>query len=687
MKTFKRIFVFLVAVLATVTLVACGGGEDEIVTNPVITGYSTSYKIDVGDKFDPLEGVQFQDGYDKPSELKISTTFKKDWVNRQGSYSYTITAENSKGGKTVSDEITIVVGSASRAIIQGPSKVTHYIMQDRAFDPFEEFTAYDVNTEEPYEITIEDEGSYRDHVAGEYDYTLIAVDKEGVESRKTVQLFVKEEVEIPESIPQNDKNNPYKINLWHANGQAITNFLKETIKKEFEREMLEEHGVYVTVEIETNGSDYDELRENTVNISKTESISNLIQNYPDHAVEYQSAGLLESILPYAKHPVWGFPEDEPLTDIVYAYRSENQSISLEGDYLSLPFNKSTEVVLYNKDVFDDVLKGQPFPETWQELFALYDDIMKMKDEHFRRINLRYDAAAAEYDVEEAKEKFVPFAYDSVGNAFITLTRQFGGKYLDRDSKRDEITKKLVPVGILSYEKDEGVRTMLEFFGTRRNMLTVPQFWSENYASGPFKEGKTLFNVGSSAGVRHAVPVVNDTKLFNIGIAPLPYDAENPSSRTVIQQGTNISLTKEGTPEERLIAWLFLRKMVSADIQREFSELTGYSPVRNSVYEMDEYKAFLEKADAEVSDTITEEEYEGIMKAMALKAAAAQRDFSFFDLPFVGSSAIRNAVGDAFERVMLLDSGSSANLKDEIEKAIKAAIDVSKRAITGEGEEE
>ena len=28
----------------------------------------------------------------------------------------------------------------------------------------------------------------------------------------------------------------------------------------------------------------------------------------------------------------------------------------------MPFNKSTEFILYNKDMFDEVLKGDPFPK-------------------------------------------------------------------------------------------------------------------------------------------------------------------------------------------------------------------------------------------------------------------------------------------------------------------------------------
>ena len=46
-----------------------------------------------------------------------------------------------------------------------------------------------------------------------------------------------------------------------------------------------------------------------------------------------------------------------------------------------------------------------------------------------------------------------------------------------------------------------------------------------------------------------------------------------------------------------------------------------------------------------------------IKAMGLRVAMQQRDYQFFDQPFVGSSAARAEVGKAFERVMLAPKGA------------------------------
>ena len=161
---------------------------------------------------------------------------------------------------------------------------------------------------------------------------------------------------------------------------------------------------------------------------------------------------------------------EAFTDILESYRSEQRATNEAGDYISLPFNKSTEVMAYNKTFFDSILKGRAFPETWQELFELEAEIMGAKDANIDEIASRWAAAGKALKpeaIQEAKDQFVPFVYDSSSNAFITLLRQFGGVYTSRDASGK---------GSIDFV-NEATAEMLLYFGEERGSLfTVPATW-------------------------------------------------------------------------------------------------------------------------------------------------------------------------------------------------------------------
>ena len=70
------------------------------------------------------------------------------------------------------------------------------------------------------------------------------------------------------------------------------------------------------------------------------------------------------------------------------------------------------------------------------------------------------------DIQKAKDEFVPFTYDSVSNAFISLTRQFGGQY----TSRDPLTGK----GQVDFINPNTIRMLNFFADDRGRTFTVPQ---------------------------------------------------------------------------------------------------------------------------------------------------------------------------------------------------------------------
>ncbi len=521
------------------------------------------------------------------------------------------------------------------------------------------------------ELDIDIVGGYSSTRTGAYNVYAVAEDSDGNVISEEIALTVKELRNF--SVPDALTTDPITIDLWHSNGATIETALNAYAQQ------FEELYPNVTVNIIKNGNNYDELRENVINAIKGGQIPNIVQNYPDHVMEYIDNNALISLTPYIYHPVFGYDnsiENKSFTDILLSYRHENSQYTTDGEYYSLPFNKSTEVMIYNKTIFDILIENgviDHIPTTWQELFDVSDDIMAIKDDVIDDITTKLNESTTlslhktEEEIQAIKDNFVPITYDSPANAFITLTRQWGGQYTGINAQRE---------GLILFDNDE-VRSMLSYFFDHRDTdFTLPGKWGLAYASDAFKTGQTAVTFGSTGGARYNTPdIVDGDFVFEFGVAPMPYNADLPENRTAIQQGTNMSITTAGTDQEKLASWLFLKYLTSAEIQLDFALKTGYSPVRASVYDDPIYVLFRQGKDAFGNPL----EGEMLMKSMAANAAAEQAQYLFYDQAFVGSSKARAEVEAAFERVIL---GSLEGTTKEaiIENAIEAAKSNAERVL-------
>ena len=147
-----------------------------------------------------------------------------------------------------------------------------------------------------------DQDEYTTAVPGKYTYSVKTTNQIGKVATQTISLtVVRQQTAILAELP---KNQTIKIEMWHANGTTIENELKK-YGKAFEAEMLAQ-GYNIEVTITNNGSDYDELKTNVINALKGGQLPNIVQNYPDHVVEYAQVGAIESLTPYIQHPTHGY---------------------------------------------------------------------------------------------------------------------------------------------------------------------------------------------------------------------------------------------------------------------------------------------------------------------------------------------------------------------------------------------
>jgi ABC-type glycerol-3-phosphate transport system substrate-binding protein len=666
MKINKKILsVFFIALLAIV-LVGCNGDTtSEVTTDPVTTEAPTT------DEATTTEGQTTEAPSTGETTTEAPTTGDGTTETPTTGDTPTTTEEQTPQPTTTEEQTTQASGDGSAPTFVGLFTNQTYYRGSRDYDILEGVVAMDP---EDGDITadIEEYGRYSLTRVGTYEVYVGIEDSDGNYVERLVTITVKDlnAYTIPDTLTSEN----IEISLWHSNGATIENALNG-----YAEDFM---ALYpnITVNIIKSGNNYDELRENVINAIRGGELPNIVQNYPDHVMEYIDNAAVVPLTPFMYHPVHGYDPnvtEQSLLDIVLSYRKENSQYTPDGEYYSVPFNKSTEVMIYNKTIMDALvadgtIDAIPDVWTWQLLFDLADDMERVAVQEgiIDQIvaNLNQSTNEAEHktpeELQSIKDNFVPIAYDSPANAFITLTRQWGGQYTGLGSDR---------VGQILFDNPQTREAMSYFYdhrddGQTAGAFTIPGRWGTEYASDSFKMGQTAVTFGSTGGARYNTPsTVNGEYVFEFGVAPMPYNADMPENRTAIQQGTNMSITSAGTDQQKLASWLFLKYLTSYDVQLDFALETGYSPVRNSVYTDSTYINFTNGNDSEGTPLAGEM----LMKSKAAEAAAMQADYLFYDQAFVGSSDARAAVEDAFGRIILGTDGTKQEIIDDAIAAAKS----------------
>jgi len=433
------------------------------------------------------------------------------------------------------------------------------------------------------------------------------------------------------------------INFWTPFGSDIEAVLENLVGK-FE----EDTGI--TVKMESKGG-YDNLEKAIVLSASTNTMPNLTFAYPDHEAAYVENNSIVRLNYYFENDG---DDTFNISDFYKDYMAENQAIEFQDDgtpyTLGVPFNKSTEVLVYNESFFNWATTRDAsitVPSTWDELLTVGPKINTLLAPYFGKYigsnsiayNKESDMPAGVSTIFDfstvAESDFRPLSYDSQSNFFITACRQWGGKYTEVEKGN----------GYLAFDSTE-VKSALSYFqdGYNRKALGIPANWDEaKYSSTPFKYLETVMAIGSSAGVSNDAPTGNK---FTINVAPLPY--HEADKKFVISQGTNLVMLDQGTNAQRIAAWKLI-KYLSKEANGEFSALTGYFPSCEYASQSEAYSTFLSQVPASTADKIRRNT---ALVNRDIYMASGSTWTKFVDPPFSGSSTVRNAVDSAMAQLFI-----------------------------------
>lgn len=455
-----------------------------------------------------------------------------------------------------------------------------------------------------------------------------------------------------------------EITFWTGFGAAVSEHLEDIIAN-----FTEQTGINVVYE--TKGG-YDGLAQ-AINLSASaRTFPNITVGYPDHFASYVSSDIILQLDGYiAKDkeiPATRTDEDgtvfEELPAFDYAnfysdYTKENESIEYDqngkGYILGIPFNKSTEVMVYNKTFFDSKAAKDAnikVPVTWDEVLEQGNkirDYVRTKGVYGKVLGDKggvYDdetamSAAGEKMILDfravAEADFYPLSYDSQSNFFITAVRQWGGEYTEVDKETGK--------GYIKFNNAQTVEALTDLKELYdAHVLGIPATFGESsYCSNAYKINKSLLNIGSSAGAYNNIAPGDK---FESSATAIPYKDED--HKYVISQGTNLCLLDKGTEVERLASWKLL-KYLSQVANGEFAARTAYFPSCKSATESEEYQSFLNDAATDSKDKMNKDSAKVNVDIYGAENSGWNK---FVDPGFTGSSTVRNSVNSITGRVFI-----------------------------------
>lgn len=436
------------------------------------------------------------------------------------------------------------------------------------------------------------------------------------------------------------KNDNIEIVIWTTYNDTYQAIINNAIDEFKELEPK------VTVKnIKQQGS-YDDLAKMCVDGFAVDNYPDMVAAYPDSVSDFITNAKALDMTPYMEDPEIGWTEDD-LNDIPEAYIKLGQQYIIPGTY-SLPASKSTEAIYYNQDVLiglnlssvDPTINGgQPLTDdyfqslTWDELFEKLVPALDAYDQAQSADNKIIDRTSF--------EDWAWVGYDSDDNLFITLAEQYGYGYTAIDEVTGEGRILFDNDGMKNLMKKFKVYNDKHYFTTKGVIKT-----NVNYRS---TVDAMLFSIGSTGGVKYQFA---DSTKHNVGVAMIPQ--ANPSNPRLISQGPDFAFLNHDNDERARAVWKFFKLFTSKKYNTSWALTTGYSPIRYSVLETEDYMEF---ADFESKEEHTIDR----LNALNANYAANVGDYQFTSPVFKGSSEARKQVGTIYAACVAAGSNLDAQI--------------------------
>ena len=335
--------------------------------------------------------------------------------------------------------------------------------------------------------------------------------------------------------------------FWHGmHGKQLATL--EDMTKDFEKK-----NPNINVKLESQGSYIDLQGKINATLQSPKNLPTITQAYPGWLYQASQNKMLVNLKPYMTNTSvgWGDKNNEIKPELL-------KGAQIDGVQYGIPFNKSIDVLVYNKDMFKKYgIKKVP-------------------------TNMTELAKVSKTIYEKSNHKVVGAGFDSLANYYV-LNMKDKDVNFNKDINFSGSKSKAVINAYANGMKDGYFRIA----------------GSEHYLSGPFANQDVAMFIGTSAGESY-VKLGTHGK-FDYGVAPYP-------GKYTMQQGTDIYMFNQASAMQKAAAFKYMKYLTGKDNQIKWAKATGYLPVNVKALESKEYQDSSETKLPKIIDKATANVY-------------------------------------------------------------------------------
>ena len=337
---------------------------------------------------------------------------------------------------------------------------------------------------------------------------------------------------------------PIKLTFWHGMGGSTGEALQKLV------DQFNESQDEIVVEAQYQGS-YDEtLTKLRSSASGSEVGADVVQVFEQGLQFMTDSGLTTPIQDYVDADNFDLSEFEPN---LLAYYTINDSLQ------SMPFNSSTPIMYYNKDIFDKAGITE-VPTNMREIFEIAPTLVEKGGATMAMSTTIYG-----WYIEQWMNKG---AFD----------------IFDNGNGRDQAATKV------AFDENGGMEKILQMWKDGVDSGAMPNVGREG-GRPEFVAGQSAITIGSTASLRQILTEVDNR--FEVGTAYYPgIDEEDQDGVSI--GGASLYIIDSGDQARQDAAWKFIQFLVSAPSQAQWNADTGYFPVTTAAHEEETFKKNLEE---------------------------------------------------------------------------------------------
>jgi sn-glycerol 3-phosphate transport system substrate-binding protein len=301
----------------------------------------------------------------------------------------------------------------------------------------------------------------------------------------------------------------------------------------------------VTINLDFTPYTANELEEKVTASIAANNTPDMVQAFESDVAAWYKAGAIAPMDDFIKQSM----SQADLDDFQKALLDSGRFAQFENRQLSFPFNRSINVLYFNKPVLTKA--GFPNgPKTWDDMQAACDKIVQ-------------DGIEC-YAVQPSSDSFIPIVWGR------------GGQVLSADFRKALFNG---PEGVAAVTFD------VNNIKAKKAYVSKGFDWQNDFGAGKV----AMSPITTIAGDPFIAKAVNNT--FEIGIAPVP-TAPGKTAKGLFS-GTNVAIMK-GTPEKEQAAWNFIKWLTETKQTAYWTTQTNYLPVRKSALNEQVVKDYIAK---------------------------------------------------------------------------------------------